>query len=258
MASSLIISSNYLCAQDVNTVACPSLILGPQPPDTPSPHLTRRVPCSPLPWTCAGAQPARDAPCISPGRWLVLESLSVTPQTPLIVRSNITIQGNLTVPVGSTLTVQLGKVITVQGCVDISGSIAVDVAGQPALQTGDSRTIVEFAGSNSSACSTTTGATVTVVGSSAPCKKVSGSTILSTTGLSVVFDVADDAGCKSVPGDRSSSSNLPAIAGGIAAAAVVVVVIVVILLYRFRHRVIPAMRLSTGLRKFRESRTSTM
>jgi hypothetical protein len=241
---------NYLCANDITTVACQSLFFGPGPADTyGAAHSTIRTPCKTLPWTCMGLQPARDAPCISPGVWLVIGSLSVTPQQPVIT-GNVTIQGNLTIPTGSTLTVQIGSVVTVQGCLNLDGTLRIDVSTRPNIQTGEVVTLIEFGSNQTSLCSpntTTTGA-VRVVGAPA-CTSVRATESVSSRSLTVLLEVAAVDNCAPSAQTGQPSLNVAALAGGIAAGVFVLLAITFIILYKCRARIIPSLKLNSKLRQ---------
>jgi hypothetical protein len=158
--------SNFLCLPGNTTaVACPSLFLGPGPAET-GQYRTIRTPCKPYSWSCAGRQPALDAPCIAPGVWFIIGSLQSTSSNPIIIGGNTTVQGNFSVPAGTGITVTSGSTVTVQGCVSISGDLTIDVSQNKPKVNGTTVDVISF-GSACNGSDVPNFGRVTVVGTSA-------------------------------------------------------------------------------------------
>lgn len=254
------LASNYLCLPGNTTaVACQNIRFGPGQPDVNLPSgSTLRTPCNLLPWNCGGSQPAPNAPCISPGVWFVIGSLSTSNATsPVIISGNTTVQGNLTVPVGTTITVRVGAIVTVEGCVTINGNLVVDASGRT-ITNGTQIDLINFNSSCSNGTSAVDFGTVTVSGASTErCKTATASDVLSTRGLSVVFLVVDVPNCDGTPGASGPSDsvvgpNLTAIiAGSVAGGVVFVVLVGLIILYFCRRKIVPAYRMESRMRKIR-------
>lgn len=251
-SSTTYLAFNYLCLPGTTTpVACPNLVFGPFPADS-SGMKTSRVPCTMLPWTCPGTQPAPNAPCISPGRWLVIGSLVVPPTTPIVISGNTTVQGNFTIPTGATITVSFGAVVTVEGCVTVNGDLVVDASGRT-ISNGTQVDVINF----NSSCGTAGGfKNVTVTGAtSASCRSIAAANQATSRGLSVVFQVLETPNCNSVPtagGAVAGSSDLTAIiAGSVAGGVALILIILAIVLWKFRSRIIPAYRMNERMRRIR-------
>lgn len=214
--------------------------------------MTTRLPCKLLPWNCSGTQPRANAPCVSPGVWFLSGSVVITPTAPITITGNTTVQGNLTVPLGTTITVRVGSVVTVDGCVTISGNLVVDASGRT-ISNGSQIDLINF---NSSCNGTTDFTSVTVSGATlAKCQSVSANDVLSTKGLSLVFQVTETPNCDGTPGTTvpggESNNQTAIIAGSIAGAVLFLFIVGFILLYVFRARIIPSYRMTSRMRKIR-------
>jgi hypothetical protein len=238
-------------------VACPSFFFGAGPADTGDPR-TYRTFCKSYPWSCAGKQPALDAPCISPGLWFIIGSLQSTPSNPIVIGGNTTVQGNFSVPVGTGITVSAGSTVTVQGCVSIEGDLTVDVSQNKPTVNGSSVDVILF-GSTCNGSQTPDFRRVSVIGvSPADCVVIEAQDQVNSRGLSVVFTVYSVSGCKNAPSIDGVTSSTAAIIGGVVGGvALVAVIIGLILLYRFRYSVIPSLKLENSLRR-RMSRHSQL
>jgi hypothetical protein len=189
--------------------------------------------------------------------WFIIGSLKSTPSNPIIIGGNTTVQGNFSVPTGTGITVTSGSTVTVQGCVSISGDLTIDVSQNKPKVNGTTVDIILFGATCNG--SVPSFRKVTVVGTSATdCVIIDAQNQASSTSLSVVFTVYSVPGCdgKSVPSIDGVSSPTFAIIGGVIGAVVLVALIVgLVLLYKFRHRVIPSLRLNKSLRGLKQRAT---
>lgn len=160
-------------------------------------------------------------------------------------------QGNLTVPIGTTITVQVGAVVTVEGCVTIDGILVVDITGRT-IVSGAEVDVVNF--NNSCSGGPVGFSNITVIGAqSEPCKQIQAKNNVKSRTLSVVFEVVDipNCGAVSVPTASTSldSSTMTAIIAGSVVGAIVIIVLIILAIFLLRRKVIPSRRDSEEMRR---------
>lgn len=172
-------------------------------------------------------------------------SLSANSTTPLVLLSSTQVQGNFSIPSGSTLSVRAGSTITVSGCVSIGGDLTLDATGV-AVNNGSSVDLIFF---NETCNSTIKFANVSITGVSQTCATVSAFDQVVSKRLSVIFEVSRIPGCGDVPVvDVAGVNTVAIIAGSVAAGALIIIIILVVVFYKFRHRIIPSMRMAEAMR----------
>lgn len=208
-----------------------------------------------------------NAPCISPGIWLIPRTLEITPDFTLYVQGNVTVSGNLTVSPDSTLKIQSGAVIQVSGCVSLQGRLELDATNVSRASNTIIVPIIVLSDQNGGVCgnssSTTMGMTtfssINVTSGLNPCEIASATAQLNYRTLSVALTFGEDESCKQSPSSPTSTGaggldtrTIAIIAGSTAAGFVVITIIVIILVIKLRFYLVPTYKAELKMRRFQK------